>query len=172
MDYLSGLWQEIAARPDGPMAFRFYLQPAMSMIYAVISGRKDAREHRPPYFWAMFTDPAHRVELMRDGWKSVRDVFLLAIAMDLIYQIIVLKGLRPVQGLVISVVLAIVPYLLVRGPVNRLARLFGSEAPPAESRQAKLSRPTTSRGPTTRTQTVTQFRCFLRQAGETLNKSL
>jgi len=129
MDYLSGLWQEIAARPDGPMAFRFYLQPAMSMIYAIISGRKDARERKPPYFWAMFTDPAHRVELMRDGWKSVRDVFLLAIAMDLIYQIMVLKGLRPLQGLVISVVLAIVPYLLVRGPVNRLARLFGSEAP-------------------------------------------
>ena len=73
----------------------------------------------------MFTDPAHRVELMRDGWKSVRNVFLLAIGMDLVYQITVLKGLRPVQGLLVAVMFAIVPYLLVRGPVNRLARLFG-----------------------------------------------
>ena len=133
MDYLSGLWQEIAARPDGPMAFRFYLQPVMSLVYAIISGLKDAREHQPPYFWALFTDPQHRVELMRDGWKSVRNVFLLAIAMDLIYQIMVLKGLRPVEGLVISIVLAIVPYLLVRGPVNRLARTFDGDAPPANT---------------------------------------
>jgi hypothetical protein len=133
MDYLSGLWQEIAARPDGPMAFRFYLQPAMSIIYAIVSGRKDAREHKPPYFWALFTDPVHRVELLRDGWKSVRNVFLLAIVMDLIYQIMVFKGLRPLEGLVISIVVAIVPYLLVRGPVNRLARTFDGAAPPAST---------------------------------------
>jgi hypothetical protein len=124
MDYLARLWDEIATRPDGPMAFRFYLQPVMSMVYAIRSGLKDAREHKPPYFWALFTDPSHRAELIRDGWKSVRNVFILAIVMDVIYQIVVLKGLRPVEGLIISVVLAIVPYVLVRGPVNRLARMF------------------------------------------------
>jgi len=133
MDYLSGLWQEIAARPDGPMAFRFYLQPAMSIIYAIVSGLTDAREHKPPYFWALFTEPAQRVALMRDGWKSVRNVFLLAIVMDLIYQIMVLRGWRPGEGLIISIVLAIVPYLLVRGPVNRLARTFDGDAPPASA---------------------------------------
>ena len=134
MEYLSGiwqelsrLWQEIVSRPDGPMAFRFYLQPVMSTIYAIMSGLKDAREHKPPYFWAIFTDPESRPELLRDGWKSVRNVFLLASAMDLVYQITVLKGMRPLQGLIIAVVLAIVPYLLVRGPVNRLARLLGKE---------------------------------------------
>jgi hypothetical protein len=127
MDYLSGIWQEIIARPDGPMAFRFYLQPVMSTVYAILSGVKDARAHRPPYFWALFTDPAHRAERLRDGWKSVRNVFLLAIGMDLIYQITVLKGLRPLEGLVISIVLALVPYLLVRGPVNRIARLFNKD---------------------------------------------
>ena len=125
MDYLSGIWQEIVARPDGPMSFRVYLQPVMSTIYAIISGLKDAREGQPAYFWSMFTDPTHRAELVRDGWKSVRNVFLLAIGMDLVYQITVLKGLRPMEGLIVAVVLAIVPYLLVRGPVNRFARLFG-----------------------------------------------
>jgi hypothetical protein len=129
MDFLSGMWQDIVSRPDGPMAFRFYLQPVMSMIYAIISGLKDAREHRPPYFWAIFTEPSHRGDLLRDGWKSVRNVFLLAIGMDLIYQIIVFKGLRPFQGLIVSVVLALLPYLIVRGPVNRLARLFGKDTP-------------------------------------------
>jgi len=134
MDYLSGIWQEIMARPDGPMAFRVYLQPAMSTLYAIVSGLKDARGDKPPYFWAMFTDPVHRAELMRDGWKSVRNVFLLAIGMDLVYQITVLKGLRPVQGLLVAVMLAIVPYLIVRGAVNRLARLFGVGAAAGASR--------------------------------------
>ncbi len=111
------------------MAFRIYLQPAMATVYAIIGGLKDAREHKPPYFWAMFTDPAHRAELLQDGWKSVRNVFFLAIGMDLIYQIIVLKGLRPVQGLLVACGVALLPYLIVRGPANRLARLFGRDTP-------------------------------------------
>ena len=122
MDDLHRIWQEIVARPDGPMAFRFYLQPIMSTVYAVLSGLQDANDGKPPYFWAIFTEPAHRADLLHDGWKSVRNVFFLAIGMDVVYQIIVLKGLRPLQGFIISIVLAIVPYLLVRGPVNRLAR--------------------------------------------------
>ena len=129
MEYLSRLWEEILARPEGPMAFRFYLQPVMSTVYAIISGLKDAREHKPPYFWALFTDPSHRAEMLRDGWKSTRNVFLLAIGMDLVYQVTVLKGFRPVEGLIVSVVLALIPYLLIRGPVNRIARLFGKDTP-------------------------------------------
>lgn len=121
MDELSLFWQELMNRPDGPMAFRFYLQPVMSTVYAIIGGLKDAREHKPPYFWAIFTEPSHRAELLRDGWKSVRNVFFLAIGIDFVYQIIVLKGFRPVEGLIVSVFLALVPYLLVRGPVNRIA---------------------------------------------------
>jgi len=131
MEYLSQMWQEILARPYEPMAFRLYLQPVMSMIYGIVSALKDAREHRPPYFWALFTDPSHRAEFLRDGWKSVRNVFLLAIGMDLVYQITVLKAFRPVQGLIVAVALALVPYLLIRGPVSGLARLFGKDSPAA-----------------------------------------
>jgi hypothetical protein len=124
MDYLSGFWQEIVSRLDGPMSLRFYLQPTTSTIYAIVSGIKDAREGKPPYFWTLSTDPSHRVDMLLDGWKSVRNVFLLAIGMDLVYQITVLKGFRPVQAILISVVLALVPYLIIRGQVDRLARRF------------------------------------------------
>lgn len=129
MEYLSRLWEEMLARPEGPMAFRFYLQPVMSTVYAIISGLKDARKHKPPYFWALFTDPSHRVEMLQDGWKSTRNVFLLAIGMDLVYQLTVLKGFRPVEGLIVSVVLALIPYLLIRGPINRIARFFSGDTP-------------------------------------------
>jgi hypothetical protein len=124
IEYLSEIWQEIVSRPNGPMAFRVYLQPAMSIICAIMSGLRDAKAHQPPYFYAILTDPAHRADILRDGWKSIRNVFLLAIALDLVYQITVLKGLRPFEGLFVAAVLAIVPYVLVRGLVTRASRLY------------------------------------------------
>ena len=42
------------------MAFRFCLQPVMSMICATSHGLKDAREHKPPYFWDILTNPTHQ----------------------------------------------------------------------------------------------------------------
>ena len=131
------------------MAFRFYLQPIMSTIYAILSGIKDAREGRPPYFRALFTDPSHRADMLRDGWKSVRNVFLLAIGMDLVYQSHRDEGLRPLQGLLIAVVLALVPYLFVRGQVDRLARRLALvprlDAAPELNAASTISRGTTTR---------------------------
>ncbi|WPB74951.1 hypothetical protein KYC5002_38895 [Archangium violaceum] len=123
-DVLTLMWREIVERPDGPMAFRFYLQPVMAMLFALRDGIKDARTGRPAYFWALFTDRPHRRELVRSGWSSVRNVFILAVVMDLIYQLIVFKELRPIEGLLVAVLLAIVPYVLLRGPVNRITRGF------------------------------------------------
>ena len=115
-------WEEIAARPEGPMAFRFYLQPTMAVIFAIRDGLKDARNGRPPYFWALFTRPEQRSELLRDGWKSVGKIFVVAMGMDLIYQLTVLHGLRPVSTIVVAVLLALIPYLTFRGPINRAAK--------------------------------------------------
>lgn len=119
-DPFSRAWQEIMARPDGPMAFRFYFQPIMATLFALRDGIKDAKAGKPPYFWALFTHPEQRAELIRSGWHSVGKVFILAIVLDLIYQVTVLKGLRPLEGILVSVTLAIVPYVLLRGPFNRL----------------------------------------------------
>jgi|SoiMethySBSTD1v2_1073268.scaffolds.fasta_scaffold07351_5 hypothetical protein len=118
----SSYWHELTARPDGPLAFRFYLQPLMACAFAIRDGLKDARTGRPAYFWGLFSDRPHTREMIRDGWRSIRRVFLFAIAMDVVYQLLVLKGLRPLESLVIATLLALVPYVLVRGPVNRIAR--------------------------------------------------
>jgi len=115
------LWENLIGRVTGPMKFRFLLQPTMAILFAVRSGLKDAREGNPPYFWAVFTDPAQRREMLRDGWKSVGKVFVLALVLDVAYQIFVLRWIYPVEALLVALGLAIVPYLLVRGPVNRIA---------------------------------------------------
>ena len=47
-----------------------------------------------------------------------------AIIMDAIYQWIVQKWIYPGELIIVAIVLALVPYLLIRGPVNRIARRF------------------------------------------------
>lgn len=110
----------VVDRVSGPMKLRLLLQPLMACIFAVRSGLEDAREGRPPYFWALWTEPAHRVDMLRDGWKSIGKVFVLAVILDVIYQIMVLRFVYPGEALVVALGLAILPYLAVRGLVNRL----------------------------------------------------
>ena len=59
--------------------------------------------------------------MLKDGWKSVGRVYIFAIVMDAIYQFIVLKTFYPAEALIVAIILAIVPYLLIRGPVSRIA---------------------------------------------------
>jgi len=104
------------------MTFRIILQPTMAALLALRGGLRDAREGRPPYFWTVLTDSTNRTELLREGWKAIARVFVLAIVMDIIYQLIVVRWIYPFETLAIAVLLAVVPYLLIRGPVTRIAR--------------------------------------------------
>jgi len=118
LSFIDGL----SARLQGPMSFRFIIQPLVALFFAFRDGRRDAREGRPPYFWALFADPEHRREMLQSGWKSVSKVFIIAILLDLVFQYIVFHDLRLIGALIAGVILAILPYLLLRGPVNRLLR--------------------------------------------------
>jgi len=116
------IWENLTGRLDGPMKFRFLLQPTMAAIFAIKAGLKDARESRPAYFWTMFTDPSQGDELLREGWKAVSRVFIVAVVMDVVYQYLVFRWFYPGEALTVAFVLAFIPYLLIRGPVNRIAR--------------------------------------------------
>jgi hypothetical protein len=104
------------------MTFRLVLQPTMATLLAIRAGLKDAREGRPPYFWTILTDSSQRTNLLREGWAACARVFFLAIIIDVIYQWIVQRWIYPGELIVVAVVLALIPYLLIRGPVNRIAR--------------------------------------------------
>lgn len=110
----------VAGRVGGPMTFRIILQPLMAALLAGGAGWKDAQTGRPPYFWTILSDPGQRNDLLHEGWRSVARVFVLAIVMDVIYQLIVLQWVYPVELIVVAILLAVVPYLLIRGPVNRI----------------------------------------------------
>jgi len=136
------LWQRyvenLLGRLDGPLHFRFILQPLMSALFAIIGGIKDARHGKPPYLWGAVFHPEYRKEFWQDGWKHISRIFILAIVLELIYQPYFLHAFYPGEMLTVAFVLAFVPYILLRGPTNRIARLFIKKAAMPAARPAAV----------------------------------
>jgi hypothetical protein len=122
--FFSHFSEQMLARVTGPMKFRLVLQPSMAIFFAIRDGLKDAREGKPPYFWDVVTVPEERKANLKNGWKSVGKVFILAAVLDVVYQIIEQRFVHPLEAILVAIILAIVPYLLVRGPVVRIMRRF------------------------------------------------
>ena len=116
--------ENVLLRLDGPFHFRFTVQPLMAAFIAVIDGLRDAREGKAPFLWAAFADRNHRRELLADGWRRVGRIFILAIILDIAYKWRVDHGIFPGETLFVAFALALVPYALVRGPVNRIASFW------------------------------------------------
>jgi hypothetical protein len=120
-DYL-GFFDGLMARLQGPMNFRFLLQPLVAVFFAFRDARRDVREGLPPFFWTVFTDPGKRRYMIESSWKSICKVLIVAIVLDLVFQYRALRVFHPAVALLAGLVLALVPYLLVRGPLSRLMR--------------------------------------------------
>jgi hypothetical protein len=120
------LWADLVERRGGPMSFRFVLQPLMAAIAAATDGIRDAKTGRSPYFWTVLRSPAERNARLSEGLVSTARLILIAIAVDAIYQLKVFRTFYPVQALLCALMLAFVPYLLLRGPVARVASRWRS----------------------------------------------
>ena len=121
--FFSAYWTDFIARFDGPLHFRLFVQPLMAIFFAVRDGSRDARDGRGAYLWSLVTDPAQRRYLLDSGWKGISKVFVLAFALDVVYQFVEWHGLKPLQALLTATVLAVIPYVLLRGPINRFVRI-------------------------------------------------
>jgi hypothetical protein len=122
VEVLERIWRNLLDAPRGPMSFRFILQPLMSAIVAIHDSVKDARTSRLRHFWTVADNPRERMERLREGLIATARIILLGMAMDVIYQFLVFKTFYPAQALLIALLLAFVPYLLIRGPATRIVR--------------------------------------------------
>jgi len=104
--------------------------PTVVAMLAIRAGVKDAREGQPAFLWAIITVPARRRERFRSACKDVARIFVVALVLDTTYQLIVLRAFYILQALIVAVACAIMPYVLLRGPVGRMARkLYGTQKP-------------------------------------------
>ncbi len=123
------MWANLIARPTGPMSFRFILQPSVAAILAIHEGLRDARTGRSPFLWTILREPQKRIERLNEGLNATARVILLGLAMDVMYQRIEFETFYPVEALIIALLLAFVPYVLIRGPAARIARRWRGDAP-------------------------------------------
>jgi hypothetical protein len=97
--HASQLWEDLIGRVGGPMTFRLICICVASSPIQPKGG-----------------------QLPKDGWKSVGFVVVFAIVIDGVYQFIVFRWCYPGEALTVAIVLAIVPYLQIRGLANSIAR--------------------------------------------------
>jgi hypothetical protein len=136
-DLFTRVWENILGRLGGPLSFRFLIQPSISALIGIIAGVRDAQAGRPAYFLSIFTDAPHRRERLRECWGAIWKVFLVAAALDIVYEILVFKTVYPGETLIVAIVLAVIPYVAVRGPANRIARLLVRRPRPDAPRSSK-----------------------------------
>jgi len=124
-DILTRFVTDLIGRLSGPLTLRLFLQPAVAIFLAARDGLKDAREGRPPHFWRMVTGPPEaRRRRARETWRAVLKVFIMAALLDCVYQFLVFRWIYPVEAMFTAVILAILPYLILRGVINRIARAW------------------------------------------------
>lgn len=128
-DYFLRIWTELAGRVTGPMTFRLVLQPLTAAFFGIRSGLRDAREGRPPYLWSLFAHSRTRRANLLAGWADLGRVILFAVALDLIYQAVVLHAFHAVDAALVACLLVILPYAAIRGIVNRFAGAVRSSPP-------------------------------------------
>jgi hypothetical protein len=128
-EFLMNTWDELIGRQSGPLYFRLILQPIVAAVLAIRAGRNDAREGKPVVFWAIVREPKKRRLLLWEAWRDIGKLFLVGVRLDVTYQVIALHGIRPVQSLIVATVLAVLPYLAVRGLTNRIVTWLRGGAP-------------------------------------------
>lgn len=124
-------WSDVFGRLHGPMTVRFYLQPTLAFLAALKDGIKDARLGHKAFFWTALWDPTQPRGRLREGLISTSQMGLIGFAMDVIYQFRVFHQFYPVEAVMMVLLLAVIPYFVMRWIVEQLARRSFSHSSPS-----------------------------------------
>jgi len=126
MDVFTRIVENLHLRASGPLHLRLLMQPTMACVLALRDGFKDARYEKPAYFWSLVTSAGRRKELLGEAIRSLTKLLLMALGLDAIFQLIALHTFYPGEAILVALLLAFVPYVLLRGPANRAKRWWSS----------------------------------------------
>ena len=131
LELLQRIWENRLARTEGPLNLRFLIQPTISIIFAIRAGIRDAKSGTTPYLMRLAkSKKEERKTVAKEIWRDVGKIFIVGTVLDVIYQLIlsfqphVKDQFYPFESLLVAFVLAILPYMILRGPINRLISLF------------------------------------------------
>lgn len=121
MHWLTQWWSGIQHMLSGPGHLRFVIQPIVALLLGARDGRLDARAHIRPYLWRQIFDRGDRREAWRSALAGIGKPVLIATIIDCVLQLIILKTIHPLQGLLTGGLLMGVPYAICRALSNRVA---------------------------------------------------
>jgi hypothetical protein len=127
-DALTRGWSDLVGRWSGPMSFRLLMQPAVAILFAIRAGLRDARSNVSPFLGELLANPSAHRQWLRQVWAEVGTVFVVALILDAIYQVIVHASIYTLELLLTATLLALIPYVLARDIVARIARRAGCGA--------------------------------------------
>jgi hypothetical protein len=122
------IWENAMARTLSSLNFRFVLGPALSVFFAIRTGLHEAKKHCPPSLLRLLASRKQRKALLQESRRNLGNLFVFAMALDILYQAVMVYILGrtdlflPVESLLTAFFLSVLPYLMIRGPANRLTR--------------------------------------------------
>ena len=120
VEMLSRAVEQLLGRASGPLHFRLFIMPIVVTVLGIRAGLRDAREGRLAFSW--LRNSTERRRLLRSALKDIGRVFVIAVVLDTTYQVVVFRYFYILQMLVVAFGCAVLPYVLTRGIVTRLAR--------------------------------------------------
>ena len=114
--------EQLLGRASGPLHFRLVVMPIVVTILAIRAGLRDARQGQPSFLWGVFSEPAQRRRRLLAGWRDIARIFVIALVLDTVYQVMVLRAFYVGQALIVAAACAIVPYILFRSSTTLLER--------------------------------------------------
>jgi len=143
-DALSRAAGQLLGRASGPFHLRLIVTPALAAFSGIRTALRDARAGHPAFLWEAVRNPDARHRLRRSWRKDIGKMILVVLAVDTLYQLVVLRAFYPLQALILVVVLAMLPYAVVRGITTRVARaLPGPKEPRTGTNGSRSSGRTT-----------------------------
>ena len=130
--------EQLLGRSIGPLQFRLFVMPTVVTLIAIRAGLRDARQGQPAFLWAIITDPTDRRRRLLAAWKDITRIFIVALVLDTLYQLMVHHAFYVGQTLIVAVTCAILPYVLFRGPTTRLVRVLSAKQTAAANSQASV----------------------------------
>jgi hypothetical protein len=119
-------WGDLVERTTDAMKFRLALQPTMAAILAIRDGLEYAPSGRSPYFTVKALRDPQELGRLREGLvvglNATAKILVVGLIVDGIYQAWVLRTFYPFEALVVALLLAFVPYAIIRGLVVRIER--------------------------------------------------
>jgi hypothetical protein len=92
----------------------------MATILAIRAGWADAWQGRPIFFWTLLREPTRTAAMLRNLWRIAGKVFIVAVVLDVVYQLIVFQWIYPLETLIVATMLALLPCMIARAIGNRV----------------------------------------------------